>query len=158
MTTKRETTIRIPEPDAVQETLVRRLVSVKTTPTIVEEEYEHVPDESPIKRVYNSLNVLAIENGLKRALATGGIKHTNSNKDGVDQEQVIQRQVLKDPPFKRGITYWNPLNIPQYERGWKPPDDDDEKKDVDNDDEQDDGDDIRLPALTTESGAIQCER
>ncbi len=84
---KRETTIRISEPDAVEKTLVRRLVSVKTTPTIVEEEYELVEEEE---------------------------------EEQVPPPNTIQRQVL--PLFARGITYWNPLNIPQHERGWKPPD------------------------------------
>ena len=132
-TFKRETTIMMPEsePDAEQKVMIRRLVSVKITPTIIEEEYEHVSDESPFKR---------------------GITYYNPLIDQ-DQEQVIQRQVLKDPPpFKRGITYWNPLNIPQHERGWKPPDDDEKEKE----EELGDGDDIRLPTLTTESGSIQC--
>ena len=132
-TFKRETTIMMPEsePDAEQKVMIRRLVSVKITPTIIEEEYEHVQDESPFKR---------------------GITYYNPLIDQ-DQEQVIQRQVLKDPPpFKRGVTYWNPLNIPQHERGWKPPDDDEKKKD----EELGDDDDIRLPTLTTESGSIQC--
>jgi len=108
---KRETTIRIPEPDAVEKTLVRRLVSVKTTPTIVEEEYELVEEEE-------------------------------EEEEQVPPPNTIQRQVLKDPPFARGITYWNPLNIPQHERGWKPPDD--EKVD----DEEEEEDCIRLPART----------
>jgi len=104
---KRETTIRISEPDAVEKTLVRRLVSVKTTPTIVEEEYELVEEEEQVPPPFTP--------------------------------NTIQRQVL--PLFARGITYWNPLNIPQHERGWKPPDD--EK--VDDEEEENC---ITLPART----------
>ena len=109
-TFKRETTIRIPEPDAVEKTLVRRLVSVKTTPTIVEEEYELVEEEE-------------------------------EEEEQVPSSNTIQRQVLKDPPFARGITYWNPLNTPQHERGWKPPDDE-------KDDDEEEEDCIRLQART----------